>query len=411
MEQFASISDQFNTILKSGQDFFTGNRHNKSSRNPIEILKRLQREAFSDLMKLRDRQDKVEKILTFYKTAKGSPFEENGTVVRAEIGVAGNMLLVDNFDQEKVDTIKRAGLRTGYDARITFETKVRQTDVLEAEFICGQRNQVDSGDVLEGALSLARVSYAANMTDWLSVIAIPMGARCKDLTTSTGSLLTEKGLTDYSSFGPPLLHQNHGSAIGLTVKSSNIVGSLAQFVVDLPGSVGQCFSTFGQIVYQLPRASKLSLFGLHQVPKLGLPVIPGSLTIPSSIWRRHQYPETSSETSSRPLEIMLGDSVAVMLESEIDESTRVRGWVQKRNGNPSYLQWSVGMSDFPEEEIGWGLNLGGSILGPKSWDHFQIEAFLKFNLGKRLSVQPGFIYLMDGNNQMPVLTVRSTWSI
>ncbi|KAH9617918.1 hypothetical protein KSS87_006772, partial [Heliosperma pusillum] len=377
----------------------------------IEILKRLQREAFSDLMKLRDRQDKVEKILTFYKTAKGSPFEEDGTVVRAEIGLTGNVLFVDNLDQEKVDTIKRAGLRTGYDARITFETKVRQTDVLEAEFICGQQNQIDSGNVLEGALSLAKVSYAANMTDWLSIITIPMGARCKDLATSEGSSLKEKGLTDYSSFGPPLVHQNHGSAIGLTVKTSNIVASLAQFVVDLPGSVGQCFSTFGQIVYQLPRASKLSLFGLHEVPKIGLSVIPGSLTIPSGILRHHQRPETFSETSSRPLETVSGGSLAVMLESEIDESTRVRGWVQKRNGDPSYLQWSVGMSDFPEDEIGWGLNLGGSTQGSKNWDHFQIEAFLKFNLGKRLSVQPGFIYLMDGNNQMPVLTVRSTWSI
>lgn len=212
------------------------------------------------------------------------------------------------------------------------------------------------------------------------------------------------------------MHQDHGRAIGLTVKKSNVVGSLAQFVVDLPGSFGHCFSTFGQIVYQLPRSTKLSLFGLHHVPRPRQQANPGSLAIPFSIWRHRQRYEESTVTSSPTSTSHFEDlpsvgSVAVMLESELDESTRVRGWLQMRNSNPINLQWSVSMSDFPEDEIGWGLSLGGIIQGPKSWDHFQVEAFLKYNVGNKLSLQPAFVYLMDRNNQIPGLMLRSTWSL
>ncbi|KAK9748546.1 hypothetical protein RND81_02G065700 [Saponaria officinalis] len=367
-------------------------------------------------MKLRDRQDKVEKILTLSRISKGSPFEDDGTRVRGAVEAMGTVFLVDNLDQEKVDVIKRSGLKTGIDARITFETKVRQTDILEAEFISCQRNHGDSGDILQSALSLTKISYTANMTDWLSMVAVPMGARCKDVGISTDFSLQEKGVTDYSCFGPPLLHQNHGSAIGLTVKKSNIVASLAQFVVDLPGSFGQCFSTFGQVVYQLPWSSKLSLFGLYSVTKSGQKTHPGVATIPLGIWRRDQRPETSTQTSSPLLEIDAEETVppgqiAAMLESELDESTRVRGWVQMSNNNPTHLQWSVSVLDFPEDEIRWGLRLGGAIEDQKSWDRFQVEAFLKFNLGRKLSLKPAFVYLMDGNSQMPALTFQSTWSL
>lgn len=418
MEPTASIVDNLKAFAKCGEDFFTGftrRRENRARRNPIEILKRLQREAFADLMKLRDRQDKVERMLTFYRISKGGPFQEDGTRVRGDVDVMGSLFLMDDLDQQNVDAVGRAGIRTGTDARIIFETRVGQKDILEAEFITTQSSHRDSDDILGTPLSLAKVSYTANMTDWFSIAAVPMGARCRDM-VSTNSSFQEKGLTDYSSFGPPLLHKNRGGAIGLTVKKSNVVASLAQFVVDLPSSFGHCLSTFGQIVCQLPMSSKLSLFGLHQVPKPRQQPSLGPLTLPLGILRCHKPPQTSTETSPPHLEPNFGESVptgsvAVMLESELDESTRVRGWVQMRNNDPKHLQWAVSMSDSPEDEIGWGLSLGGLIQGPMNWDHFQVEAFLKFNLGKRLTLQPGFLYLMNANNQIPVLMFRSTWSL
>ena len=35
---------------------------------------------------------------------------------------------------------------------------------------------------------------------------------------------------------------------------------------------------------------------------------------------------------------------------------------------------------------------------PTSWGHFQAEASLEVNLGKRFSLQPNFVYVMDGND-------------
>lgn len=420
MEPVGSIGDALKAFAKSGEDFFAGltrRRENRARRKPIEILKRLQREAFTDLMKLRDRLDKVEKVLTFYGSSKGGPFRGDGTRVRGEVDLMGTLFLKDYLDQENVDAIRRAGIKTGIDARITFETKVREKDVLKAEFISSQRPHTESSgsESLGTALSLVRVCYTANVTDWFSVSAIPMGARCRDMAVSTQS--QEKGLTHYSSFGPPLLHESHGGSIGMTVKKSDIVASLAQFVVDLPNSFGHCLSTFVQIVYPLPKSSKLSLFGLYRVPKsrqqarFGLP-----LTTSLGFLKRHK-PQTSTEASSLPMETTSEahfpeSSAAIMLESELDESTRVQGWVEmKKSTNQRNLQWAVSMSDFPEDDIGWGLSLGGSTQRPASWDHFQVEAYLNFSLGKRLSLQPGFLYLTDKNSQMPVLMLRTTWSL
>lgn len=414
MEPMASILDKLKAFAKSSEDFFAGltRRENRARRNPIEILKRLHREAFADLMKQRDRLDKVEKLLTFYGSSKRGPFRGDGTRVGGEVDLVGTLFLKDYLDQENVDAIKSSGIKTGVGARITFETKVREKDVLEAEFISSMSGHTESCESLGTALSLARVSYIANMTDWFSIAAIPMGARCRDVAVSVNP--QEKGLTDYSSFGPPLLHENHGGSIGITVKKSDIVASLAQFVVDLPSSFGHCFSTFGQIVYQLPRSTRLSLFGVYQATKSRQQANLGPLTMALGIFRRHKHPQTSVETSSlmetsSEANVPAG-SVAMMLESELDESTRVQGWVQMKNTNPRHLQWAVSMSDFPEDDIGWGLSLGGSMQQhPATWDHFQVEAFLKFNLGRRFSLQPGFVYLMDRSNQLPVLMLRSTW--
>ncbi|XP_056688316.1 uncharacterized protein [Spinacia oleracea] len=374
----------------------------------IEILKRLQRGAFSDLMKLRDRKDKVERMLTFSRTSKGSPFQDDGTNVRGEIYMMGTLFLTDYLDQGNVDAIRSTGVKIGINARISFEIKIREKDNLEVVFIANQIDHTQSSSILGSALSLAKVSYTSNITDWCLMVAIPLGARCRDLSISTDSSFQEKGLTDYSSSGPPLLHQDNRCAIGLSIKKSNVVASLAHFVVDLPSSFGYCFSTFGQILCQLPRSANLSLFSLHQVPKPRQQANAGALTIALGIWSRHQRSEESMTDFE---ETVAGNSVALMLESELDESPRVRGWLKMKNGNPKYLQWSVSISDFPEDEIGWDLSFGGTIQGPNSWDHFQVEAFLKFNMGTRFSLQPAFVYLMDGNNQILALMCRSTWSI
>ena len=138
--------------------------------------------------------------------------------------------------------------------------------------------------------------------------------------------------------------------------------------------------------------------------------------MPVSILKLRKAPKTSVEASDRLLgtdmeERVSAGSFAVMLESKLDNSTRIGGWIEMKNSGPQHLQWALSVSDSPENEFGWSLSLGGIIKRPTSWDHFQAEASLKFNLGKRFSLQPGLVYVMDGNAQIPVVMLRSSWSL
>jgi hypothetical protein len=151
----------------------------------IQILKRLQREAFTDLMKLKDRQDKVERVLSFYKTSKGSPFQEASTHVRGEVDLLGALLVMDDVDEKNCDAFSRAGIRTGIDSRFTFETTINQKDTLAAEFVASQKGNGYLGDVSGQSLFLDKVSYKVNASDWLSMVAIPLGARCRDVAVTT----------------------------------------------------------------------------------------------------------------------------------------------------------------------------------------------------------------------------------
>ncbi|XP_027148985.1 uncharacterized protein LOC113749441 isoform X1 [Coffea eugenioides] len=423
MEPVASVVDKLKDFAKSSQDLLArGILHwpqNFNRRNPIEILKRLQREAFSDIMKLRDRQDKVERMLTFYKTSKATPFQEASTRVRGDIDVVGAMFMVDNFDDQQHQTVQNAGIRTGVDLKLVFETVIREKDMLVAEFVAVRKDQ---GNTLERPLSLGKLLYSANVSDWFSAVAIPMGATCSDVAVDMSSFHKDKGFSEYSAYGPPFLNQKNGSALGIMVKKSNVVASLAQFVsgLGLPtncSEITNCFGTFGQVVYQLSQSTKLSLLGVHKVPKLSNQRLRlGAMTTPFSIFRQRKLSETSIEENGLQIETYgegerLDGSVALMLESELDESTRIGGWIEMKQSNTRHLQWAVSMSDTPEDDLGWGLSMGGLVQGSRSWDYFQVEAFLNFSFGKRFRFQPAVVYLADRTSHFPAFLLRSSWSL
>ncbi|XP_073135358.1 uncharacterized protein [Henckelia pumila] len=419
MDPVATVVDKLKEFTKSTQCFALSllcRRKDSDHRSPIEILKRLQREAFSDIMKLRDRQDKVERILTFNKSSKGNPFQEASTHVRGKVDVLGGFFIMDGVDDEhKCDILQRSGIRTGIDARFTFETAVREKDIFLAEFTASEKGQ---GDSFGGPLSLTKVFYGAHFRDWFSAVAIPMGAQCRDVEVATDSH-RERALTDYSEFGPPLLNQHSDSAIGITVRKSNVVASLAQFVSGLrtqlhPAGITLSLSTFGQVAWQLSRSTKLSLLGRHQVSRSSSQRTNlGALAFPISAFKRNRISDISTvEDSPTSQEGRISDgSIALMVNSELDENTRIGGWIETKNSDPGYFQWAVTMCDNPEDEFGWGLTLGGSLQGRRSWDHFQVETYLNLNFGKRFKVQPALMYVMDESTQFSALMFRSSWSL
>lgn len=399
-----SVVDKLKSFSKSTQDFASGVVRNREGSNPIEILKRLQREAFSDIMKLRDRQEKLERVLAFCKSSKGSPFQESSTLVRGEFDAVGALLMIGTIDNSKRNAIERA-IRTGIDSRLTFETTIHEKDTLVAEFVGSERGQKS---ILGSPLSLAKVLYAAHISDWCSAVAIPVGGLCRDVAVPTSSR-EERGLTDYSSFGPPLLNQLNGSGIAVTVKKSNTVSSLAQFVSALPrdGSLLYCFGTFGQVVCQLSSNTKLSILGIHKMANLSRPQPElAAMSLPFSFLQRSGHPDAAIVENS-----VLDGYLAMTLESEVYESTKIGGWVEMKRSNPKYLQWAVTMSDTSVDDFGWSLSLGGLLGGPRKWDHFQVESSLNFNVGKKCKLQPGLLYVIDGATQFPALMFRTNWSL
>ncbi|XP_051139664.1 uncharacterized protein LOC127257329 isoform X2 [Andrographis paniculata] len=367
-------------------------------------------------MRIRDRQDKLERLLSFYKFSKGSPFQEASTHVKGKVDFLGALLFMDGVDEQKFEAFQRSGIRTGIDTRLVFETHLRDRDTLAAEFVAGDK---DKGGMFGGPLSLAKLMYTAHISNFLSAVASPMGARCKDVAVATNSHQHD-ALTEYSEFGPPLLNQNIGSGIGVMVRKLNMVATLAQFVSSLglaqfhSPEATRFSTTFGQVVLQLSRNTKLSLLGMRRDSLLVSQTFNlGPFTFPVSILKHSRFSATTDEEESPRSSgrFMIDGSVALMIDSDLDESTRLGGWIEMKNSNPGYSQWAVTMRDTPEDEFGWGLTVGGSLQGPKSLEHFQFETFLNLNFGTRFKFQPAIVYVKDGAIQFPAIMLRSSWSL
>ena len=219
------------------------------------------------------------------------------------------------------------------------------------------------------------------------------------------------------------MSQQNGSAIGVMVKKSNVVASLAQFVSGLrthqdSDGIEHCFGTFGQVACQLPRGTKVSLLGLLQVPKLTRqPVNHEPFTLSFGGHKHQEVPEQTIEEFVPPPigTVSRGNvstgSIALMLESEVDEFTKIGGWIEMNNSDPNHLKWAVSLSDDSEDSFGWGMRFSGMNEGRKKFDHFKVESYMKLNLGKRFSIKPGVVYVKDGNAKMTALMLRSNWSI
>ncbi|KAM0938720.1 putative oxidoreductase [Dioscorea sansibarensis] len=288
MGPIAFVGDRIQSFKKSSDGFFKavlGMPSDSSRRSPIERLKRLQREVFSDVMKLRDRQDKMERLLSFYKSCKESPFDEVSTHIKGIVDLLNCLLFVDN-SQQACNTLHKAGRRIGIDIRFIFETAVRQKDTLIAELVTSPSNIGYLSDVLGNPLVLDKVKYTSNINDQLSAIAVPFGARTTDFEIGPG---VPQGLPQ---FGPPLYSERQDCAGGLMFKGSNFAVSSAVLVSQLAPLTSStadrcCWSTFAQLTYQTYKEMVCAVSGLWQMPsRPGQPIKLGPLSIPIGFPKR-----------------------------------------------------------------------------------------------------------------------------
>lgn len=399
MEHFAPAIDGFKVFLKSAEQRFLDvvlkkNRRDVSedvlqlnNSDQIEILKRLQREAFSDLMKLRDRQDSVERILSSSIHGKKGLFQENSTRVRGAVDVVGALFLAGSNVRRNLDDLNRSGVGTGIESNINFETALRQNDLLLAEFMSTNKISTTGDEQPHRTcqLSLAKVMCTASINHWVSAVVTPMGAQCKDF----GVFSYKQGGISIRPSLPPVFSEYRGSGGGLKIKGDQISAALAGLVSEFD-SAKSCLAGFGQLSCEPfeGRDTKVTLSGLWEIhPKPFQQMKIGMLAVPIFGGTIRNAARSHSSTR-RPLETIPNGSVAVMLETELDKCTSLGGWVQMEKSYKKYPQWGVSMSDTPEDCLGWGLRMGG---GFSSEQQVQLEGFLNLNIGDKFNLQPGFV--------------------
>lgn len=421
MEPVISVVERIKGFVKSTGHFFNsaiGGSSNPDphSHNPIEILKRLQRETFFDLMKLRDRQDKVERVISSYRSAKGGPFQEASTHMKGIVDVVGATLFMENDYEQVLGALEKAGTKTGVNLRFMFETAVRKKDLFIAEFVAGENSLANNSNLSGSPLALEKLMYVANINDYLSVVTTPLGARCSEYGNGLSSAQgPQRGRVP--SHVPPLFSQYHNCGAGVTVKGSDVAVSLAELVSETGAqsdAAGTSLSTFGQVTYQPSEEFSLTLSCLWQIPStLSYPFKLGKLVVPVGRMKRRTTSDVlvqaSSDTKGKEVDGFSSRSIALMLESELGECNNLGGWVEIQKSRSNLLQWGVSYSDTPEDEVGWGMRIAGKTESNSS--QLQLEGFLNFNMGKNATLQPGILYAMDGKSQTPALVFRSSWSM
>lgn len=416
MEPVAFVVGRFKEFGTSTERFVKGvllRCHKLTSQSPIEILKRLQRETFSDLMKLRERQDKVERMLSFYQSGKGGPFQEARTHMKGVINADGALTFIENDYQQGSDNLDRVGTRRGIDLRFIFETSVRQRDNLIAEFLASHCCLFNHSNMNGSPLALSKLVYFANICDSLSAVFTPLGAQCTDFETTSFQQGRYESIS--SSFSPPLFHQSESCGLGFIVKGSNLSASLAGLVsgsgeeLSFVGNIVP--SIFGQVSFKPSEEGRLTMSGIWQARRPSQPLKLGPIALPRGSSNKRSTVNSSVEGSSSATPSNVGfissSSIALRLESQFDESNIVDCYVEMWKSSPSLLKWGVSLSDAPRDELGWGLKLGGQIEG--HLNQVWLEGFLNFNLGKKAVLQPGILYAVNGESRTPAVLLRSSW--
>ncbi|XP_074558571.1 uncharacterized protein LOC141814513 [Curcuma longa] len=402
MAIFASLADKIGGVVKG---MFPPKGTDSSRQNPIVEVKNLHQEAISEIMKLADRQGNIEDMLPF-KFGKGWPSKKQTTQVKGIIDVVGFLLFGENDVQQSSGVLHRAGIKTGINTRLIFETFVRHKDSLIAEFVTGHVHP----------LALENLMYSTHLSKLASSISIALGAQGGHFATSHQSHKQVHCRSGFAPSGPPLFDQHHDGAIGISFNGSKIKASFAELFsgIGMPhdsSSERTFLSTFARVSYQPSEEVKVNISSLWQTPGTGFMKF-GMLAVPLNNVRQ----QTESSGAARASKIKKesvdtsltksAGAIAIMLDSEVDDSTKLGVWLEVQKSNSGVLKWGMFLSDIPYEEVGWGLKVRGMA---KSQLDLQMEAFLQFSLGSNFILQPGVVYVTEGRHRIPAIIFQSSW--
>uniref|UniRef100_A0A0A9D448 Uncharacterized protein n=1 Tax=Arundo donax TaxID=35708 RepID=A0A0A9D448_ARUDO len=399
-------------------------------------MKRFQRETLHDVIKLINKDEHIEHILSLYRNGKGFQFPDFPIRVKIALDAVGALFLVDSdeFKQAKA-VLDKAGYRTGLSSRFIFESTTRGKDTIAAEL----STKLEAGDHLGEAtgksVELTRLQYCARINKRLSMILVPFGAQCNNFLLDSSTI---QNMQSQASFDrPPLFSEYYNCAAGLRIKGSKFTASFAELIFgsgaqDSEHGGANCMTTFGQVSCEPTKDVKLSLSGLWQVcspssrfNNLGILAVPvGSMkpvkpTTPGpeaqsdlsvKVQRPAGVPHPMVEPSVSEQGGASAPSVAVMVDCELYETIKAEGWFQVERSSHRPVRCGFSLSDTPENKLGWGVRMGGTAEGDGHQLHNQhLEGFLNLNLGKGARLQPGLVYAMEGDKWTPALFLRSSW--
>ncbi|KAK3153792.1 hypothetical protein QOZ80_2BG0181190 [Eleusine coracana subsp. coracana] len=391
------------------------NQHHHHHR-AADIMKRLQRETFPDVIKLLDKHEQIERILSLYKNGKGFQFPDFPIRVKIALDAVGALFLIDGDEFSRAKAVlDKAGYHTGLSSRFVFESKTRGKDTIAAEL--ATRLEAAGSHLWEAVgrpVELTRLQYCARINKRLSMILVPFGAQCNDF------LGDPRMLQSQASFhGPPSFAEHHNCAACLRIKGSRFTASFAELIFgseapDSESGGANRMTTFGQVSFEPAKDVKLSLSGIWQACSptsrfnnlriLAVPagsLKPGKTAIP--------VPEAETHLSVEVQRSASAPSVALMVDCELYETIKAEGWFQIERSKHRPVRCGFSLSDTPENKLGWGVRMGGTAEGEEHQLHRQhLEGFLNLSFGKG-SLQPGLVYAMEGDKWTPALFLRSSW--
>eukprot|EP00850_Spirogloea_muscicola_P022701 SM000307S11698 [mRNA] locus=s307:5682:11674:- [translate_table: standard] len=387
-------------------------------RSEVSALRRLQREAFADLLKARERLDKLEHH-TGLRRLKGSAESQGGprTRLKGEVTAGAAYVHVDpsagDMARSALEQLDRAGMKTGLHVRFKFETPFRKHDSLSTQFIAGYEDP--SGSHLTGSpLRLEKVMYTTELSEEVTVKAAPIGANGKDMIENINPLqllgIGNDGLCQTGNEDGPVCSSTLAQ---LTLQPMDRLllsfSAVSQFWPAPPplGAIGMHWSEMGPLI--IPKLRPLATMTRFFQPRYsteqhtdgdGAPGVP-------QFNEGHELPGTSMQ------------SVAMAGALDVGAAATLACWAQAERGLWSSerthkgLEWNLSLLRTPDgsQSTGWGIAIGSGNSDMWSTENddsenahtllqgIQAEAFLQLGVGRGCNLQPGLLYVTDRSSR------------
>lgn len=352
-----------------------------------QTLKRLVREIFAELVKVRSRLTEVEMstgVSIIKDTADATYLEsanENfGAKTRSPafssaVDIGGGFLWADDARQAHDDTtlLQDAGVRIGTEMRFAFTKQVRDdVDLIAAE--C-QSNQSSTN------FKVDRLVYTARPHDQIKVVVAPLGGRAQDI-AYTLNPIAGQGLTNVVRHGCPIHQQNLGSLVGIALDTEKAWGSFAL-------SSNAVESSFAGLEPTTSTVGR-SLF-------MQLTAAPTSNVSAGAAFLRQE--DSNDDVISQKLGIIAAGRVRSSLAMH---SWAIVDLVEDEFSIDQISSWGFSVASYPNGSAnGWALGIGrlsgsddGGDLRPNLY-----EASMHVKAGNGLTLSPGLLMLRSGMHE------------